>query len=296
MSAPMPPVDAFPADPRSRPAPLRRASAFRWLPVAVAAAVTAADLPSALAADPVIDTLEHGAVDWTEGKVLATGSGAPNTKLPNVAAIRLAAERAAKLDAYRNVVEALEGVKVTVSETGAARLKQPEVKARVEGMVRRCKVKDTRYYSDGAVEVALECAMAGGLATALAPSGPREAPQKGRSVNHTGLVIDASGVDAEPILVPTVAVSGGKTVLSPQMVSAESLRSQGGVVYVKSLEEAKSNPRVGESPLVLAVARVHPKQGWLLDAADAEKLEGLDLSFLSEGKVVVVMGAEEAQP
>src|SRR5262245_32069859 len=67
----------------------------------------------------VVEKLEHGEVNWTEKTVLATGSGAPNTKLQNVAQVRLAAERAAKIDAYRNILETLKGVKITAKTSGA---------------------------------------------------------------------------------------------------------------------------------------------------------------------------------
>lgn len=241
-------------------------------------------------AEPIVDKLEHAQIDWTAGVVLATGSGAPNLELPNVAAVRLAAERAAKLDAYRHVLEALEGVRVTVDETGRERMRRPEIRAQVEGIVRGCKAQDTRYYSDGGVDVVLRCPFEGGLTTALSPEGARTpVPSTEGSSAHTGLIIDASGVSAAPVLAPTVVKPDGTPIYEPRMVSAEALRLRGATLYVDSLQDAKAHPRVGKNPLVLNVVSTHPKKGWLLSAEDARKLEDVDLAFLKEGRVVVVL-------
>lgn len=244
-------------------------------------------------AEPVVETLDHAQIDWTEGFVLATGSGAPNLELSNVAQARIAAERAAKLDAYRHVLEALGGVRVTAS--AKADIGAPEVKAQVEGSLKRCRVKDTRYFSDGGVDVVLQCPLDGGLATALAPTGPRSAPLGGGGgeSRYTGLVLDASGVAAQPALLPTVSGTNGEPLLDARTFSAEALLRQGGAVYVTRLEDAKAHPRVGASPVVLGVSQNDPKRGWLVADAELEKLRGADLGFLEEGRVVVVLAAEE---
>src|SRR5688572_21131444 len=74
----------------------------------------------------------HGKINWTDKTVTATGSGAPNLKASNVAAARLGAERAAKLDAFRNILEAVKGAKVSGGGTvGAAIEASPETKSKV---------------------------------------------------------------------------------------------------------------------------------------------------------------------
>src|SRR5690606_36389070 len=52
--------------------------------------------------DAVVQKIGHGEVNWSAKTVTATGSGAANLKDASVAVARLNAERAAKLDAYRN--------------------------------------------------------------------------------------------------------------------------------------------------------------------------------------------------
>ena len=149
----------------------------------------------AQAADkPVVEKLAHGEINWTTKSVQATGSGAANLNLPNVAAIRLNAERAAKLDAYRNILETLKGIRVSAKQMGKEALAKQEIKAQVEGIVRGCKVVDTHYYSDGGVDVVLRCPLDGGLATSLAPvGGQKPVTAEGPNV-YTGLVVDARGL------------------------------------------------------------------------------------------------------
>lgn len=243
----------------------------------------------AMAADPLVERLDHAQINWTEGAVVATGSGAPKLDLDNVAQVRIAAERAAKLDAYRHVLEALEGVQVSVESTGKQRLANPRVKATVQGVLRGCKVQDTRYYSDGGVDVVLRCPFKGGLASALVPSGERTPPPTSGEKKVTGLVVDATGTAATPLLTPTVLDRAGKTVLGPKVLAEAALRTQGGVVYVSSLEEAKTHPRVGERPLVVSVGSVDARKGWTLTEEASAQLDGLDLGFLSEAAVVVVL-------
>src|SRR5687768_13008406 len=84
--------------------------------------------------EPVVEKLQHGEVNWTKKLVIATGSGAPDLKQPNVAAVRLNAERAALLSAYRNVLETLKGVKVTASASGDQSLADPQIRTQVEGI------------------------------------------------------------------------------------------------------------------------------------------------------------------
>ena len=243
--------------------------------------------------DPVTEATEHAKIDWTEGEIVATGSGAPNLELPNIAAVRLAAERAAKMDAYRHVLEALRGVQVTVTETGRERLKQPEVRAQVEGVVGGCKVRDTRYYSDGGVDVVIRCPFDEGLATALAPSGPRTSPREDGTETFSGLIVDVSATSARPVLMPTVRTREGAVVLEPRMVSAEALRTYGGAAYVRSLDEATAHPRVGQNPLVVRVSDVHPKRGWMLEPGEGDELGSVNTRFVAEGRIVVVLPESE---
>src|SRR5271155_4587048 len=73
-------------------------------------------------------------IDWEKRVIVATGQGAPDLNAPNAAAARIGAERAAQLDAFRNILEALKGVRVSEGQTaGDLMANDSTLKASVEG-------------------------------------------------------------------------------------------------------------------------------------------------------------------
>lgn len=264
---------------------VRIAHPSRLLPAALVLGL----LPTALAAEgPIVEKLEHGEINWTTKSVVATGSGAPDLKLKNVAQVRLNAERAAKVDAYRNVLEALKGVKITAAESGDSALSNPQVRAQVQGILRGCKTVDTRYYSDGGVDVVVKCALDGGLATTLAPVKDRKKVSTTGEATYSGLIIDAIGTSAKPALKPRVLDAEGAPVYEPAMVGPSVLRQHGAASYARSVDEAKQNKRVGKNPLVVKAAMLGDVGSDIqISAEDAKKLREVNQTFLAEARVVI---------
>ncbi len=247
-----------------------------------ASVATAAD-------DPIVEKLEHGEVNWTTKTVVATGSGAPNLKLENVAQVRLNAERAAKVDAYRNVLEALKGVKITAAEPGASALENAQVRAQVQGILRGCKTVDTRYYSDGGVDVVVRCSLDGGLATTLAPVKSYKKVKTEGEAKYSGLIIDAVGTTAKPALQPRVLDDKGQPVYEAAMVGPSVLRQRGAASYARTVDEAKANKLVGKSPLVVKAASLGDVASDIqISADDAQALRDANQTFLAEARVVIV--------
>lgn len=241
---------------------------------------------------PVIEKLQHGEINWTEKTVVATGSGAPDLKLPNVAAIRLNAERAAKLNAYRNILETLKGMRVSADKTGKQALAEGQVRTQVEGIVRGCKVADTRYYSDGGVDVVLQCPLDGGLATSIAPVRDQQTVKSSGEAKFSGLVVDATGLSAKPSLQPRIVDAGGEEIYAVTMVSPNELRKHGAAVFVRSVEAAKQVARVGDKPLVLKAKRLGQAASELVvSKKDVAAMKDASHTFLAEARVVIVTDA-----
>ena len=110
----------------------------------------------------VIETIGQGEVNWTKNVIRATGIGAPNPDAPNLTVARVGSERAAKVDALRNLLEVAKGVRID-SETTVinAVAKNDIVKAKVEGFVSGARIIDKKYFSDGVVEVIVEAPIGG---------------------------------------------------------------------------------------------------------------------------------------
>ena len=87
----------------------------------------------------------------------AKGAGAPPTKAVNAAQARLMAERAAKVDGYRNLLEQSYGLQVSGSTSVRDFVTQSDtVRTQLDAFIRGAKVVDTRYLDDGSVETEME--------------------------------------------------------------------------------------------------------------------------------------------
>lgn len=243
-----------------------------------------------------VQKIGHGQINWSEQYVEATGSGAPDPKAANVAVARLGAERAAKMDAFRNLLETLKGANVTSKATAADEMSNGAIKSKVEGVLRNFKVTDTRYYSDGSVDVVVRMNLKGDLAEALLPDPDQKAvaavPQTGEAKN-SGLIINAKGLAAVPAMAPRIVDEDGKEVYGVSLVSEAAAKENGIAGYVKDLESAQGHTRVKGTPMVVRAIRLATpgKSDLVISNADAEKLrdKNSNLSFLSQGKVIIVI-------
>lgn len=95
--------------------------------------------------------------EWVPVKISAKGGGAPPPNAVNQAQARLMTERAAKVDAMRNLLEQAYGVAISSNTTVRDFITQNDtIRARVDGYIKGAKVIDTRYLSDGSAEVEME--------------------------------------------------------------------------------------------------------------------------------------------
>ena len=231
-------------------------------------------------------------VDWERMVIKATGSGAPDLRAPNIAVARLGAERAARMDAMRNILENLQGVQINAGSTvGGVMDSDSAVKAKVEGVVRNFRVVDTRYYADGGVEVDVEMSILGEIASALMPpTTPVETRAEGEPAN-SAVIVDASGMSLTPALAPRILDERGNEVYGPASVRSEAVAERGVVSYRRSLEAARAEKEsVGENPLVVRAIEAKGTD-LVITNADASLLRGesRNLSFLAEGRVVFVV-------
>lgn len=237
---------------------------------------------------------ESGAVDWQRRVVKCTGTGAPNLKAAggNVAVARIGAEKAAKLDALRNCMEAVKGVTVKSGETvGGAVAQSPALQASLEGVVKGFRqAGPPRYFSDGGVEIDVEVPLDGKLSEVLMPKGEgaAAAAPAGQPAERgpTGLIVDARGRKIAPALAPRVLDESGRELYGPSALAPEA-RAQSGAAYARDVEVARRElkGRVGERPLVVTAVDARGSDV-VVKSGEAEGLRGA--RFLAEGRVVIV--------
>lgn len=237
-------------------------------------------------------------------------------KASSPAQARLGAERAALLDAFRNLLSQVKGVQVDGSRKMDDVMQANEVKARVEGVIKGYKVVNKRYFNDNGVEIDVEVPVA--LLTDIldpdatqllaqpaskpaekATEKPAEKPaekvaekttepkSEGLTEEGTGLVIDARGLKLMPALMPRVLDETGKPLYSVDSLSAEARKTTGVAAYVQTLDEARKSLKAGEKPLVIKAAKASGADV-LLPQEDAKKLVSMNPPFLAQGKVVIV--------
>lgn len=259
-------------------------------------------LPAAAQKDPagddgVVQKLAHGEINWSAKTVTATGSGAANLKDGSVARARLMAERAAKLDALRNIVETIQGIQVSGTRNAADVMSNGEIKSKIQGMAQGFKVVDTKYYSDGSVDVIVSMPIDENLTNALVEKPKPGAGQKPRKVNtggpesYTGLVVNARGLGITPSMAPRILDEAGKEVYGAEIVSDKGLQQGGIASYARTDEKAAE--RGGTRALIVKALRVADKSKTdiVISNADADKLrdQNTNLSFLADGKVVILV-------
>lgn len=98
-----------------------------------------------------------GEIDWTRRVLVGHGQGAPDLNAPSVAVARLGAERAAKVDAYRNALESLKGMDLSQGgSVGALMQNDASLQSRIDGKLKGVKPIKVHYFSDGGVSLDIE--------------------------------------------------------------------------------------------------------------------------------------------
>jgi hypothetical protein len=254
---------------------------------------------------PVIQPVGPGQVDWSYQTVQATGMSVIDPARPKAQALALAI-RGAKVDAQRNLLETVKGVRV-VSETKVQDLmvKGDYVYTRIDGVIKGATVVgEPRETQDGRVEVTMEVPMydAGGIAPPIADKlygKPQPATVKGtfsdddlvRAQSLSGVVFDLTGVKADPQMFPTLVDSAGGVLLDMakqyKLLGPEAFKR---FQYVKSMSDILNDKELLKNPTVIKVLEAAEK-GWVVAREDVKKVSWLDRALeivLKVGKTVAL--------
>jgi len=257
---------------------------------------------------------DKGKINWSEGYVEATGIGTPPERYIGKPQARPMALRAARVDAYRNLLETTKGVRVDSSTSVKDYIVESDViNTQVEGLVRGAKVVNQEYLSDGTVEVTIRMPIPGGFSkviilralekkpepappssppSAVAPPAAPAAPAP-TPVVYTGMVVDARGLQARPAMSPKIIDESGKEVYGSMNVDREYAVQQGMSGYARDLTSAQSNPRVTNNPVSIKGIKTEGpgKSDIVISNADADKIRGAsdNLTFLKKCRVMIVL-------
>ena len=240
---------------------------------------------------------ENSQIDYSTRMIKATGIGAVPTNAANVGVARANAIRAAKMDALRNLVEAVKDVRITSETTVSNNMVESDViTSKVEAMIRGAQqVGDVKYLSDSSVELTMEVPLTGimdlvmptaesaeplelgappppaeGTTPSVAPATPGEP--------ITGLIIDARGLGIKPSMSPQVLTDDGTVLYGPGNYPREFAVAQGVVGYHKDPTAAAADARVVGNPVT--IKGLSTSGGMATDVvialADAQRVAGMD--------------------
>lgn len=242
-------------------------------------------LPGAALAGPITEFIPqaHGEVKWSEGVLRATGFGVRPKDAESPAQARLLARSAAIADAYRNMAQVINEVRVTANTTVERHLTASDLlRLSVQAYIRGAQVVEEQDHPDGTYTVALQVGLFGekGLTGLVLPSLLR-VPPKVSAGSPPGITLDQ----------PSLATP------APVLASRESLASP-----VASLEEALLTPATDEGPFtgVIIDARglnVQPAMSPRIYDPTGREIYGtvnVDPSFAEEVGVAGYMGTIRA--
>jgi len=261
-----------------------------------------------ISASEWVEKIGQGAVNWSGGYIEALGIGAPADKSIGKASARPMALRAAKVDAYRNLLEITKGVRVDSTTTiRDFTVESDVINTQVDGMVKGAVVVNQEYMSDGTVEVRVRMPLYGNLSQVIIPASiekrkdlkPPEAPAApaaapaGPAVAYTGLVVDARGIQARPAMSPRIFDESGNEVYGSANVDREYAVQQGMSGYARDLTAAQSNQRVTNSPVTVKAIKTSGagKADLVISNADAQQIKASaeNAAFMKKCRVMIVL-------
>ena len=286
-----------------------------WAAAAIAAAMILCLAGAAVSQDKVsasewVEKIGNmGSVNWTDGYIEAVGIGAPPQRSIGTPQARPMALRAAQVDAYRNMLEVVNGVRVDSTTTiRDFTVESDIINTQVQGMVKGAKTMKQEYLSDGTVEVTVRMPLSGNFASVIVPrilekrqaapmpaaaQAPTTPPPASGGEVFTGLVVDARGIQARPAMSPRIIDEKGREVYGSMNVEREYAVQQGMSGYARDLTAAQSNARVTNSPVSVKGLKTEGagRSDIVIANADAERVRasGDNQSFLKKCRVMIVL-------
>lgn len=217
-------------------------------------------------------------VNWTKGAdadITATGVGLPREEGPRGAAL---ARRAAIVDAYRYLAEAIQGVQVDADTLMQDLVIQSDtVKTQVSALVKGARIVEEHVNADGSYSVTMSIPMFGsGSVAAIAipevqknvvpeplptvnikeTALPKQEVKEVKSSAFTGVIVDASGLGLQATFSPVIFDENGRGIYGMKNINPDFAISKGMVEYAANHSQAMANSRAGASPLVVKAVAV----------------------------------------
>jgi hypothetical protein len=180
---------------------------------------------------------DKGKINWSEGYIEAVGIGAPPERYMGKPNARPMALRAAKIDAYRNLLEVTKGVRVdSTTIVKDFTVESDVINAQVDGLVKGAMVANQEYMSDGTVEVTLRMPLSGGFSQIIIPKALGKRPEVTPPSPPPAAPPETPAAPPEtPVTPPETPVTPPETPVAP----APSAPAPTGEVYTGMVVDAR---------------------------------------------------------
>lgn len=190
---------------------------------------------------------DKGKINWSEGYIEAVGIGAPPDRYMGRPNARPMALRAAKIDAYRNLLEVTKGVRVdSTTIVKDFTVESDIINAQVDGLVKGARVANQEYMSDGTVEVTLRMPLSGGFSQIIIPRALEKSPEV------TPPLLTPTAPPETPEAPPETPMAPPETPVAPPETPVEPVPAPAGEVYTGMVVDARGlQARPAMAPKVL---------------------------------------------
>lgn len=255
-------------------------------------------------------------VNWEDGYIeVKAGATADIRDTVNQAHGYSMALKTARHLAYEKLAETVAGVNLIGDATYDRELMvDANLKTMVRAMIRNARVVDENQsqFTDGSIwaEVTLGMMLYGenGLIRpsmdwyGRRPVTPAPLPVPTSTVVtaspadktvYTGLIIDATGMGANPAMLPKIVSESGQVIFGTGEIDRNYVVKHGLMGYQRSLEKAKVLDRVGGNPLVVSPLSIRGSNhtDFVVSQSDADRIRmaASRQNFLSQCRVVAVL-------
>ena len=229
------------------------------------------------------------APNWNTNKIQVTGMGVANPAMSvSPAHAAMQARRAAVVDAYRQLAEAVNGVQVDAETTVEQMvLTSDVVRTRISAVIQGAQIVSEGELSGGGYSVTMELPLFGGnggLAETvierppIVEPFPMPAPDYRPPViesrpsyggGYTGLVVDCRGIGRlNPVMSPVIKRIDGQKIYGHKNLDYDRIIREGMATYAQDMSQAG---RAGSNPLIVrAIALDDHNANPVLSAEDAD--------------------------
>jgi hypothetical protein len=262
----------------------------------------------------LIEYRGNGTINWTKGIVAARGVGdQPNYNyLSKNQGQKQQTIAEAMVKARHNLLETIVGIRIN-AENRVIDIAEnyPSIMSKLRQMTYQAPEVENlrRYRYDGSIEVWSQMKLNGGFSQLILPpeitqieslkqvrpgkNSPKLRTSSRSSEIYTGLVVDARGIKAIPVVAPRILDENLNEVFGATYASREFAVQHGMACYTTNIWKAKFDRRVSKNPLVVkALKTIWPGRcNFIISNADADKLRSASehLLFLRKCKVIIVL-------